>query len=261
MLEHHQRAINKLTDQFKNDMAFPAMIVGGSVAKGKCRPDSDIDVFMIASEEEYMKRIGDKNLHYHIDDICDYPGGYVDGKVIDYQFILDVHENGSEVARSAFLEAIVAYSHIDGIDDIIAEITKYPQDEKIEKLASFYAQFEAARWYIGEAFRREDTYLLLRNITNLLLFGIRMILAHNEMLYCYHKFLMTDLKNAPRKPKNVIKMTEKLLAEPTKENAEEFYNCIMSFTDWPKPSEGWCSRFTVDTEWNWRTKETPIEDR
>ena len=152
---------------------------------------------------------------------------------------------GSEVARSAFIDAFVAYSRIDGLDKIIEQIVTYPKDEKKERIESFLAQFQAAKWYIEEAERRKDKYLLLRNTTNLLLFGIRMILAYNEMLYSYHKFLMDDLGNAPYKPDNIVKLAEQLLANPSKECAIVFFDCVMAFMDWHEAPEGWCSRFMI----------------
>ena len=88
-----------------------------------------------------------------------------------------------------------------------------------------------------------------------------MILAHNSMLYCFHKFLMPCLKEAPSKPDDILALAEGLMNEPSKERADAFYHSIVSFKDWPKPPEGWCSRFMIDTEWNWRTDEVPIEDR
>lgn len=261
MYEHHKRAINKLVGRFENDPAFPAIIIGGSVAKRRCRPDSDIDVFMIATEEEYQRRMNDNTIHYYIADICDYPGGYIDGKVINSQFLMDVAGRGSEVARSAFICAFVAYSRIDGLDRLLKDIVEYPENEQTEKVRSFVAQLRAAMWYIGEAEKWQDAYLLLRNTTNLLLFGARMILAYNKKLYAFHKYLMDDFKNAEHKPENGVVLAEQLLSNPSKKSAEAFFDCIMTFTDWPEPPEGWQSRFIADTELNWRTGKTPIEDR
>jgi hypothetical protein len=49
ILPHHQRVIDRLIDLFQDDPRFPAMIVGGSVAKGRAQPDSDVDVMLIAT--------------------------------------------------------------------------------------------------------------------------------------------------------------------------------------------------------------------
>ena len=88
-----------------------------------------------------------------------------------------------------------------------------------------------------------------------------MILAHNDMLYSYHKYLMEDLERAPDKPAAVVGLARRLIESPSKETAHLFYDCIMGFTKWPEAKEGWAARFIADTEYNWRSTRTPIEDR
>jgi hypothetical protein len=262
MFDHHQRAVDKLTDHLKDDPAFLALIIAGSVAKGRAQPDSDLDAMMVVSDDEFAKWMEHGNLCFQPEGICDYPGGFVDGKIINEQFIRDVDEKGSEVARSAFIGTFVAFSRIEGLDKLVKRIPQYPVHEKTEKLESFFGHFEAARWFMGEAERRgNDTYLLTRNAAQMVLFGGRMILAHNEMLFCYHKYLMDDLAKAPLKPEGLVELAKKLMTCPSKAAADEFYDCIMSFTDWPMPGDGWGARFMKETEWNWRAGVTPIEDR
>jgi Nucleotidyltransferase domain len=64
ILPHHQRVIDRLIDLFQNDPRFPAMIVGGSVAKGRARPDSDVDVMLIATDDEYARRVPTHDFWY-----------------------------------------------------------------------------------------------------------------------------------------------------------------------------------------------------
>ena len=48
---HHRDAIDKLVKAYQDDDGFLAIIIGGSVAKGCARDDSDIDFMIIATEE------------------------------------------------------------------------------------------------------------------------------------------------------------------------------------------------------------------
>ena len=109
MQAHHRAVVDRLVERFGEDPRFPAMLVGGSIAKGWEREDSDVDVIMLATDEEYQRRKPERAFHYFTTDVCDYPGGYVDGKILDWQFLVEVAERGSEPARSAFVGAIVAY--------------------------------------------------------------------------------------------------------------------------------------------------------
>jgi hypothetical protein len=67
-------------------------------------------------------------------------------------------------------------------------------------MISFYSQIIVYHWYIGEAEKRNDTYLTRRSAVDLVLFCGRLILAHNQMLYPYHKWFMRQLDKAPDKP-------------------------------------------------------------
>ncbi|GAG79114.1 unnamed protein product [marine sediment metagenome] len=80
MRPHHKKAIENLKESIKKDERFVALIIGGSVAKGMEREDSDIDVTLIATDEEFEKRKKRDMYLYYETKFCDYPGGYVDGK-------------------------------------------------------------------------------------------------------------------------------------------------------------------------------------
>ena len=56
MRPHHKESIEKLIESIKQDERFLALIIGGSVAKGMEREESDIDVVLIATDEEFEKR-------------------------------------------------------------------------------------------------------------------------------------------------------------------------------------------------------------
>ncbi|MBN2305711.1 MAG: nucleotidyltransferase domain-containing protein, partial [Anaerolineae bacterium] len=155
MLPHHQHTIDRVTEYFRNDPAFPALIIAGSLVKGWGRPDSDVDIMLVATDEEFRRRRESKTLTYfNNQDFCDYEGGYVDGKIIDLEFLQDVAGRGSEPARAAFMGAYLAYSEIPGLDDLLARIPVYPEAEREQKLRSFYAQVQALQWYVGEAEKR-----------------------------------------------------------------------------------------------------------
>ncbi len=250
MKQHHKNAIEKLTESLKKDDRYLAVIITGSVAKGEERDDSDIDFILVVTDEEYKKRKRRNRLMFFDTQYCDYPGGYVDGKIVNLAFLKIVAERGSEPARDAFRDAWIAFSKIPELEEILKKIPIYQKDEKAEKIQSFLAQFDIAYWFIGEAERRKDKYLLTRAATDLVLFGGRLILAHNEIIYPYHKLFMNALKKAPEKPENLIELIEELLKEPNSKNAQALYDTIKSFKKWR--IKGFPSvQFMIDTELAW----------
>ena len=53
MYEHHRQSIENLLDYFKDDQQITAIVLGGSVAKGCAREDSDIDAILVVPESRY----------------------------------------------------------------------------------------------------------------------------------------------------------------------------------------------------------------
>ena len=162
---HHQRAIDRLIDRFKADPNFLALLIGGSLVKGYGSEDSDVDFMLIATDEEFARREIDRALTYYTTDLCDYPGGYVDGKIVNLAFLEEVADRGSEPARSAFEKVIVTYSQLPQLDDLLTRITAYPEAGHADKIRSFYAQLLAMQWYVGEAEKRNNQYLLMHTVS------------------------------------------------------------------------------------------------
>lgn len=260
MREHHKQTIEKVIDQFKNDDAFLALLIGGSVAKGLETAESDIDMMLIATDEEYQRRLASKDILIVLRDVCDYEGGYVDIKVHDVRFLEEAADHGSEPARFAFKDAMIGFSRDPRIEELVKQIPIYPHHEKEQKLISFHSQVKAMLGFIYEAEKRGNTYYLCHAVKELALFGGRMILAHNNILFPYNKWFTHELRNAADKPDDVVELMEKLLKEPSKANADLFAECVLNFKQWPMPTPNEWVRFMEDSEWNWRNGKAPIQD-
>jgi hypothetical protein len=261
MREHHRQACDRLVAEFEGNPSFRAVILGGSVARDWARDDSDIDLILIATDDEYARRRDADDIHYLNIEACAYEGGYAEGKVIPLSFLEDVADHGSEPARAAFVGAQVLYSRIAELDALLARATAYPEAERTPKIQSFYAHFLIYYWYLGEALRWDDRYLLTHATANFALFGGRLILAHNRMLYPYHKWFMHELRRAPERPDDLIERLESLLERPCKENADALLGSVVNFRDWEKPATDVATRFMEESEWNWRNGPAPIGDR
>lgn len=251
MRPHHRAAIDRLARHFSELDGYLAVIVGGSVAKGVESEYADIDAILVVNDELYEERSLANALTYFSTEFCDYPMGYVDGKIVDKRYLQDAAERGSEPTRAAFQNAIVAYCADPEIAHLVRLIPVYQKHEKPGKIRSFYAQFEAAYWYLGEALKRSDRYLLLHSASDLIMYGGRLILAHNEILYPYRKLFMAELARTPDKPDGLIDMAQALLEEPNADTARAFHDSVQSFRQWNDPPEPWNVRFIEDTELSW----------
>jgi hypothetical protein len=258
MFKHHEETIQNTIAYFQKEPDVVALILGGSVAHGFAGIASDIDVMIVVSDQNYAMRLSAGHLQFWNKELATYDDGYVDGKYMNMDFLRQVDEKGSEPARFAFQDAKVLYSRGEPLDERIRSIARYPVEQKADRLRRFYVQFEVWNWYVSEALKQNNRHLLTISISKLVLFGGRLILAHNELLYPYHKWFMRVLASAKEKPPVIISCIETLYQTPSAENARIFYELIKNFRDWGKLES--FSEFLIDSELNWMTGSTPIDD-
>jgi predicted nucleotidyltransferase len=260
MHSHHSHSIQNVRQYFEKDPEVQALLLSGSIAHGFETPASDIDIMIFVSEVDYQNRSQAGQLHFFNTDLCTYEGGYVDGKYLSLGFVKRVLEKGSEPARFAFEGGQILFSRVAGFEEDICRIAQYPVAEKAERIMRFYAQFEAWHWYCGEALAKANLYLLGTSVSKLILFGGRLILAHNETLYPYHKWFLNVLEQAGDKPTGLMACIDALTESPTAEHIEKFYEKVKTFQPWSNDSHRWPVQFMFDSELNWMNGDTPVDD-
>ncbi len=260
MYPHHTQSIQNVSEYFQRDPEVLALLLAGSIAHGFETPSSDVDIMILVSDKDYRTRLESNQVHFFNKDLCTYEGGYVDGKYSSLNFIEQVKEKGSEPARFAFAGSRVLFSQIDGLAEEICKVTEYPSAEKAERIKRFYAQFEAWHWYSQESLRLNNQYLLGTSVSKLILFSGRLILAHNELLYPYHKWFLRVLEDAGDKPDGLLESIQQLNAAHTTENIECLYEKVKTFQPWSNDQYGWPTQFMFDSELNWMDDKTPVDD-
>jgi predicted nucleotidyltransferase len=260
MYPHHTQSIQNVTDHFQRDPEVLALLLGGSIAHGFETPTSDVDIMIVVSDEDHRKRLETNQVHFFNMDLCTYEGGYVDGKYTSISFIEQVKERGSEPARFAFAGSHTLFNKIDGLAETLQQVTEYPCTEKVERIKRFYAQFEAWHWYCQESLRLNNEYLLETSISKFILFSGRLILAHNELLYPYHKWFLRVLEGAKDKPAGFLESIHQLTIMHIAENIEALYEKVKTFQPWTEGEFSWPTQFMFDSELNWMDGKTPVDD-
>lgn len=260
MLPHHSQSIQNVKEYFQRDPEVLALLLSGSIAHGFQSATSDVDIMIFVSEADHQKRSQTGQLHFFNRDLCTYEGGYVDGKYLSINFVKQVLEKGSEPARFAFDGCKVLFSRVEGFEEDICIIAQYPLSEKAERIKRFYAQFEAWHWYCGEALAKGNRYLLGTAVSKLILFGGRLILAHNELLYPYHKWFLKVLEGAKEQPADLMACIHTLTETPNAETIEAFYEKVKTFQPWSEDPYHWPVQFLLDSELNWMDEKTPVDD-
>jgi hypothetical protein len=260
MHEHHARTIERLRQRFEPDPEALALIVIGSVGRGEARADSDVDCYLVVTAEAYERRAARHATSFDASDLADYPNGQAGGVVVAPDFLADLAARGPEPARFAFSGTQVVFSRMPGLAGDLARIPVYPEAERSEKLASFASQIPVHVSYLELGEYSRNSYLLAQTAAEIVLFGGRLILAHNRMLYPGRKWFMRELERAPQRPPDLLELVADLVEHPSIRAAHAFADTVLGFTQWPAPPEGAMARFQRDREQTWRQGCVPLAD-
>jgi hypothetical protein len=260
MYAHHERAIAHLAATLRADPEIRALLLGGSIAHGFAHEGSDVDLLFVVSDEAWDARVREGRLQWATNEACDWEGGYAEAKYVCPRLLDEVARAGSEPARFAYQDARILFSDLPDLAATLRAIARYPVEQKALRIGRFRAQLEAWHWYGHEALKRDDRYLLGLAVARTVLFGGRMLLAHNERLFPYHKWFLRVLEAAPDRPPDLMERIAALHAEPSQATLLGFWATVTQFRDWEGGGTPWPVRFQHDTELAWRNGTTAIDD-
>jgi Nucleotidyltransferase domain len=260
MFPHHAISLRRTIEHFEQTRGVLGLILGGSIAHGFCSESSDIDVMIVVSDDEHGERLRSASSCFFSRELVTYEAGYVDGKYVSPGFMRAVAARGSEPARFAFQDARLLFCRDPALPALLEGAARYPTEGKAARIARFEAQFEAWRWYSGEANKRADMPLLRTAISKLTLFAGRIVLAHNELLYPFHKWFWRVLGSAPEKPAGLLPLLEALASAPTPEAVDALALSLREFRGWSMGHPHWPAQFLRDSELNWLDSPPPVDD-
>jgi predicted nucleotidyltransferase len=260
MEKHHQEAIDIFLERYQGDESVLAVLLAGSLAHGFAGPDSDVDVSIIVTSEEFKKRKAAHKLAFSIQDICSYEHGYVDCKVSDIAMLEMIAEKGSDPARYAFQDNKIIFSRISGLEALLERIVRYPVEQKDERRNRFAAQMLGWKWYYGEGVKKENKYIQFLALQKLVLFSSRLVLNDNELLYPFHKWMLRILETADRKPADMLAAIDDLFTDASLDKVEAYVKKIFDFIGFSETTVDWPNYFLKDSEQNWIEHEAPIDD-
>ncbi|KAK0646826.1 hypothetical protein B0T16DRAFT_429552 [Cercophora newfieldiana] len=265
MLPHHLQTVQNIKAHLESDPKVLALILGGSVTHGFALPSSDIDIMIVLSPADHAAQLATGYATYRSVEAAPYPDGYVDGKFTTLDFIRAVAERGSEPARYAFSHAVILFSRIPGLEEVVREAGRYPVHLKKERLKSFRTQFAAWRWFSTEARKKGNVFLVNLAVGKMCLFGMRLILAWNERLYPFHKWAVKEVEKCAEKPEGVVQAIERVCVDMSEENVEGVFELIKGYREWEEGMredgwERWGTVFLRDVELTWLNGQMAIED-
>ncbi|WPP39956.1 hypothetical protein SK066_15170 [Paenibacillus hunanensis] len=251
--------LSHLSEQLRHDPSVLALLLAGEEGSYSGAAGTELNVIIVVSDEEFEARLQDGRLHYKMTDpAVEYT--QITGRYISPRYLEKVARAGSEPARFAFMGAVIVFSDLTELRSLINEITEYPLHLKQANINRFYAQFEA--WYLEckRALVQQEHYVLHQSIMNLLLFGGRLILAHNEMLYPGQKLLVHMLEHAQRKPEQLLSSMQSLMVTPSEMCLERLYRQVRDYRNWVNEELNWTDYVIMDNEMQWLRQSVSVGD-
>ncbi len=257
---HHLAAVDGVVARYATDGAYVALLLVGSLAHGHARPESDLDVVLVATEEAFELRRSEGRLAFVIRDLAGWPGGYVDVKVTSRSMLERVARHGSDPARFAFRDAVVLATRDPTIGALLERAARFPSERRAERERRFLCQLLAWNWYLEQAEEHANAYLTIVATHKLVLFACRVVLNANEALFPYHKWLLQETERVPRQPDGFAERIAELLARPSVDAARRLKDAVLAFAGEHETNLDWPSQFVVDSELNWLEHEAPVDD-
>ncbi|MBN2440431.1 MAG: nucleotidyltransferase domain-containing protein [Spirochaetales bacterium] len=260
MTERHQKAVDELIRIHEHNPENIALIISGSLATGCARENSDIDLYLVVTDEKFDRIKKENAFFYGTWDPTRFSGIEIDGKIIDMQFLREAVTHGSEPTRASFENAYTIFSHNPEVDDIIKKIPFYPEHEQKKRIEAFYAYVKHYR-YIGEdAFRRNNLFLSKHCVMELIFFSGRLVLAHNRILFPCHKSLFKALKKCKEMPERFIEKSYELLENIHPDLMIRYYEHVTDyFKAYDFPDEERIG-LILKNEWTWYMKNLTISE-
>jgi len=250
--------LSKWSEHLQKHPSILGVLLRGTEIYSTTSEAAGPEVMIIITDEEFEQRLQKGSLHYREVDQDGVAVQGITGRYISPGYMDKVARFGSEPARAAFMEVVIVFSRLSDLRSRINDITEYPFQQKQDNINRFYAQFEA--WYqeCCKAFVTEEPYLLRQSVMNLILFGGRLILAHNEMLYPGHKWLIHTLEHARKKPDGLLKTISELMTEPSRGSLELLYRQVLEYHDWVREDLNWTDYVIMDNELQWMGRNVSV---
>jgi predicted nucleotidyltransferase len=221
MTIEQEKTIEMIKNVAKSYDYILGVILTGSLAKNTGNNDSDVDIIVVVNDDEFIKRKLIKNYFCGtIFEQSNFPV-YIDGKIVNKEYLRKIWSEGNESIKNTFSEVKVLYSCDPEIDELLNNFdkTNYCRSENIKK---FYALMKSNRNKANDDLNNilQIKYCIYYTV----FFACRLILEHNNIYYPCIKNMEKEIKNCKEKPEYFIESMRKVLETYSLEDMEKLYN-------------------------------------
>ena len=258
-MEQQERALAAYVESVRDEPGTLAVVVVGSVAQGRERPDSDVDVYLVVEEERFAAETAAGRFAWVDRWGLDYPGSYVDIKLASPDYLTRAIERADDPTRASFVGARVMLDKTEAIADQVAAIVTLPDQVWQKRVTAYRAQ---ARLYGGYFLKQGDQlgdqFLVQHAGVHLALAAGRIALAQHHRFFSGQKYLTATLAELDL-PVRFETTWRHVVQAPSAAVGQHLLEAIDVWLGPPEDFDLQLSRFIADNELAWLNDTIPPE--
>jgi predicted nucleotidyltransferase len=258
-VEQQERALNAYVDSVKDQPGALAVVAIGSVAQGRERADSDVDVYFVVDEERFAAETAAGRFAWIERYGVDYPGSYIDIKLASPSYLETAAERADDPTRASFQGARIAWSVLPGLEATLERITNLPDDVWEERVRSHLSQARLyGGYFLRQAVERGDEFLRRHAGLHLTLAAARAALAAAHVMMPGPKYISGLVRTVPT-PEGFLDAWDRAVAEPDLETGGALLELLFEWLGAGLTQEDTLSIFIRDNELAWLRGTIPAE--
>jgi hypothetical protein len=256
---HHEATAQGYVETVRDRPEVLGVVVVGSVARGTPREDSDVDLYLVVTDEAYARASAAGMIAAVSQDGVTYPGGYVDIKLASPGYLTTAVAEADDPTRASFVGSRVVLDKIGTITDQVAAIVSLPDEVWSRRVTAYRAQ---ARLYGGYFLKQGDQlgdrFLVQHAGVHLALAAGRIALAQHRRFFSGQKYLTATLAELELPPRFATTWRHVVNA-PSAAVGQHLLEAIDAWLGPPEDFDLQLSRFIADNELAWLNGTIPPE--
>jgi hypothetical protein len=258
-VQQHDDTIQGYVASVEDRADVVGVVVVGSVARGVPREDSDVDVYLVVTDEAYADARARGRIAAVSQDGVTYPGGYVDIKLASPGYLTAAIANADDPTRSSFVGARVVLDRTGELPGWIERIVTLPEEAWVRRVAAYRAQTRLyGGYFLKQADQVDDNFLRQHSGVHLALAAGRVALAKHRRFFSGQKYLTATLAELEL-PDRFSTAWRHVVAAPSAAVGQHLLDALAAWLGPPEPFEGQLSRFISDNELAWLHGTIPPE--
>lgn len=259
-MRHHEQTIAAFTEAMAGAPDTLGVVVVGSVAQGREREDSDVDVYVVVTDDAYAAAARAERLAYVSDVGVAYPGGYVDVKLSSPGYLQAAALRGDDPTRASFERGRVTLDRTGTLTELVRNISEMTEGAWAGRERAYRAQLALyGGYFLGQAHDRGDRFLLQHSAVHAGLAAGRCALAHHRRLFRGQKYLSAELAALPHLPDGFLTAWSGLLEDPCPGTAQALTEVVDAWLGDPLTGDEALSDFIIGNELCWLNRTIPPE--